>query len=148
MRPDAFRRTLLAARKGPNMADAGSSPLRVGVIGAGWVSQHHLAAWRRLDGRARVVAIADPAEARARERASAFGIERIHRDAGQRPIIDKLSAETRAIMKDPAVVEQLTKVDVIPVGNTPAQCSALVAEETDRWASVLRSYSEPLQKCA
>lgn len=57
--------------------------LRVGMIGAGWVTQHHLAGWQRLGGRARVVAIADPVEARAQARASAFGIERVYCDAGQ-----------------------------------------------------------------
>jgi predicted dehydrogenase len=62
---------------------AGRAELRVGMIGAGWVTQHHLAGWKRLGRHARVVAIADPADIRARERASAFGIERVYRDAGQ-----------------------------------------------------------------
>lgn len=48
-----------------------SKPLRVGLIGAGWVTQYHLRAWQKLAGRAGVVAIADPsaenATARARE---------------------------------------------------------------------------------
>ena len=33
--------------------------LRVGMVGAGFVSQHHLMAWRTLVGQAQVVAIAD-----------------------------------------------------------------------------------------
>ena len=65
------------------MGNAAAPVLRIGMIGAGWVTQHHLTGWKRLEGRARVVAIADPSEARARERASAFGIERVYRDAGQ-----------------------------------------------------------------
>jgi predicted dehydrogenase len=45
--------------------------LRVGMVGAGFVSQHHLMAWRTLAGQAQVVAIADPSDAAARNRAAA-----------------------------------------------------------------------------
>jgi predicted dehydrogenase len=51
-----------------------SKPLRIGLIGAGWVTQYHLQAWQKLAGRAAVVAIADPSAANAAERAKAFGI--------------------------------------------------------------------------
>jgi len=51
-----------------------SAPLRVGVVGAGFVTQHHLAGWARLAGQAQVVAIADPNAAAAKSRADAFGI--------------------------------------------------------------------------
>ena len=51
-------------------------PLRVGMVGAGWVTQHHLGAWKGLAAEARVTAIADPNRAAARARADAFGIER------------------------------------------------------------------------
>jgi predicted dehydrogenase len=57
-----------------------SKVLRVGLIGAGWVTQHHLAAWnKRAD--ARVVAVCDPDERSARERATEFGIEHVFGDA-------------------------------------------------------------------
>ncbi|MBP0651057.1 Gfo/Idh/MocA family oxidoreductase, partial [Mycobacterium tuberculosis] len=46
-----------------------ASPLRVGVVGAGWVTAYHLAGWQRLAGAARVVGIADPDRARAEARA-------------------------------------------------------------------------------
>ena len=55
--------------------------LRIGLIGAGWVTQHHLLAWQRQAGRAKVVAITDPAITRARERASAFDIEQVYESA-------------------------------------------------------------------
>lgn len=48
--------------------------LRVGVAGAGWVTQYHLPAWAAHARRADVVALADPDPARRRERADAFGI--------------------------------------------------------------------------
>lgn len=54
---------------------------RVGVIGAGWVSAHHLPAWKKLGERAEVISIADPSEPAAKARAEAFGIPAIYADA-------------------------------------------------------------------
>ncbi len=45
--------------------------MRIGLIGAGWVTQHHLDAYRQLANRARVVAIADPSAAARNMRAKA-----------------------------------------------------------------------------
>lgn len=50
------------------------APLKIGLIGAGWVTQHHLRGWATLGESARVVAVADPSRPRAEERAAAFGI--------------------------------------------------------------------------
>ena len=50
------------------------SALRVGLIGAGWVTQYHLQAWQKLAGKAEVVAIADPSADNVASRADAFGI--------------------------------------------------------------------------
>ncbi len=60
-----------------------SGEWRIGLIGAGWVTQHHLAGWQSLAGRARVVAIADPARDKAQARAEAFGIARVYEDAAR-----------------------------------------------------------------
>jgi predicted dehydrogenase len=54
--------------------------LRIGLIGAGDISQYHLAAWRK-DARAEVVAVCDRDEARARARAAAFAIPGVYADA-------------------------------------------------------------------
>jgi D-apiose dehydrogenase len=51
-----------------------NKPLRVGLIGAGMVSRHHLIAWTELKDQARVVAIADPSAENAARRAGEFGI--------------------------------------------------------------------------
>jgi D-apiose dehydrogenase len=51
-----------------------SRPLRIGLIGAGWVTQYHLLAWQKLAGQAAVVAIADPLAENAVARAKTFGI--------------------------------------------------------------------------
>ncbi|APV48589.1 oxidoreductase [Betaproteobacteria bacterium GR16-43] len=48
--------------------------MKVGLIGAGWVTQHHLRAWRSQHPRAKVVAIADPSADRASDRAREFDI--------------------------------------------------------------------------
>jgi predicted dehydrogenase len=55
--------------------------LRIGLIGAGMVSRHHLIAWADIADRARVVAIADPSRENAARRADEFGISNIFADA-------------------------------------------------------------------
>ena len=51
-----------------------NQPLRVGLIGAGMVSRHHLMAWADIPDQARVVAIADPSADNATRRATEFNI--------------------------------------------------------------------------
>lgn len=58
-----------------------SKPLRIGLIGAGMVSRHHLIAWAEIADRARVVAIADPSGENAVRRADEFSISQIYADA-------------------------------------------------------------------
>lgn len=58
-----------------------SKPLRIGLIGAGMVSRHHLIAWADIADQARVVAIADPSRENAVRRADEFGISKTYADA-------------------------------------------------------------------
>jgi len=58
-----------------------SKPLRIGLIGAGMVSRHHLLAWAEIAGQAQVVAVADPSEDNAARRMAEFGIARAFDDA-------------------------------------------------------------------
>jgi D-apiose dehydrogenase len=58
-----------------------NKPLRIGLIGAGMVSRHHLIAWAAIPDRARVVAIADPSSENAARRADEFSISQIYADA-------------------------------------------------------------------
>ncbi|AMJ63652.1 Bug family tripartite tricarboxylate transporter substrate binding protein [Bosea sp. PAMC 26642] len=51
-------------------------------------------------------------------------------------IVAKLSTETQAIMREPAVIEQMKKLGVDPVGSTQEQFAAHIAAETKRWAEV------------
>jgi predicted dehydrogenase len=66
--------------------------LRIGMIGAGWVTQHHLNAYKQLADRAKVVAIADSlAEARNR-RADAYAIAAAYASAAEMLAHEKLDA--------------------------------------------------------
>jgi len=58
-----------------------SEPLRIGLIGAGMVSRHHLIAWAAIPDLAKVVVVADPSHDNAARRASEFGIPRTCADA-------------------------------------------------------------------
>jgi len=51
-----------------------NQPLRIGLVGAGMVSRHHLIAWANISDQARVVAVADPSVDNAARRASEFGL--------------------------------------------------------------------------
>ena len=53
-----------------------NSPLRIGLIGAGIVSRHHLIACVSIADHARVAAIADPSSENAARHADEFGIPR------------------------------------------------------------------------
>lgn len=56
----------------------GAGPLRIGLAGAGWVTEHHLDAYATLKDRARVVAVADPRREAAEARASRYGISAVY----------------------------------------------------------------------
>ena len=56
-------------------------PLRIGLVGAGMVSRHHLLAWAELAGQASVVAVADPSHDNAARRMAEFGIIRAFDEA-------------------------------------------------------------------
>lgn len=66
---------------------------RIGLIGAGWVTQHHLAGYRALGPqRVEVVAIADPSEAARTARAREFGIAATYADAAEMLEKERLDA--------------------------------------------------------
>ena len=58
-----------------------NQPLRIGLIGAGMVSRHHLIAWANISDQARVVAVADPSSENAARRASEFEIPQTYASA-------------------------------------------------------------------
>lgn len=58
-----------------------NKPLRIGLIGAGMVSRHHLMAWAEIADQAGVVAVADPSRDNAARRVAEFSISRSYDDA-------------------------------------------------------------------
>jgi D-apiose dehydrogenase len=68
-----------------------AAKLRVGIVGAGWVSAYHLAAWRDCKV-AEVVAIVDRDRRRAEARAQAFAIPCARQDVDEMLERDRLDA--------------------------------------------------------
>jgi tripartite-type tricarboxylate transporter receptor subunit TctC len=130
----------------------GSSPAMMDVIG-GQVQlmfDNSVTAWPQVNaGKVRALAVSTPTRLKTAPDLpaiaeflpgfSASAWHGVFAPAGTpRAITDKLSVEIQSIMRDPAVVDQLAKVDIIAVGSTPAEFTRFIAEETDRWASVVR----------
>ncbi|MFM9972905.1 MAG: Bug family tripartite tricarboxylate transporter substrate binding protein [Burkholderiales bacterium] len=53
------------------------------------------------------------------------------------PIIERLAAETRAALADPATRNRIVEMSMTPLGSTPAQFTSLVKEELVRWKTVV-----------
>jgi D-apiose dehydrogenase len=107
--------------------------LRIGMIGAGWVTQHHLNAYTHLKDRARVVAIADPL-AEAREgRARTYGIPATYASAADMLAQEKLDAvdiatprETHVAMCELAAANGLSILCQKPLAPTFPEAERLV----------------------
>ena len=54
-------------------------------------------------------------------------------------IVDRLSKETLAIMRDPAVVKLLTDQQVTPYALGPDQMGELIRKDLDKWAKVVKT---------
>jgi tripartite-type tricarboxylate transporter receptor subunit TctC len=55
------------------------------------------------------------------------------------PIAHKVSAGVAEALRDPEVRARLDALSAEPMGFTPAQTAAYIRDETERWASVIRS---------
>jgi tripartite-type tricarboxylate transporter receptor subunit TctC len=53
------------------------------------------------------------------------------------PILDRIHAAMAAALRAPSVVERMHKVQMTPVGNTPAQFAAFMQQELARWRPVI-----------
>ena len=53
-------------------------------------------------------------------------------------IVAKLNAAANAAMRDPGLREHFAALNIGPGGGTPAEASAFVKEETQRWGDVIR----------
>lgn len=56
-----------------------------------------------------------------------------------RAIIDRLSAEIQAAVKDPETKARLVKLGADPVGSTPAQFESFLGEQMRRWAQLIKT---------
>ncbi len=130
------------------------APLRVGLIGAGDISRHHLAAWRRVPG-VELAAVCDLDLARARSRAGEFGVSAVYADPAEMFARERLQAvdiatwrETHVPLVRMAVAHGVHVLCQKPFTPTLAEAVALVQEvgtrvrlmvnENRRWAPHFR----------
>jgi len=113
--------------------------VRVGMAGAGWVTEHHLDAWMTLKDRATVVAIADPARQAAAARAARYGIPSVHEsveemlDRGELDAIDVAAPrEFHAPICRLAARRGLAILCQKPLAPTLTEAEALVADVAGR----------------
>jgi tripartite-type tricarboxylate transporter receptor subunit TctC len=55
-----------------------------------------------------------------------------------RAIIDKVHADTAAVVRDPAVKAKFEKIGMVAVGSTPEELAAALKAETERWTPVIK----------
>ena len=55
-----------------------------------------------------------------------------------RAIIDKINADTVAVVRDPAVKAKFEKIGMVAVGSTPEELGAALKAETERWTPVIK----------
>ena len=115
-----------------------NDPLRVGLIGAGMVSRHHLIAWAAIPDRAQVVAIADPSHDNAARRAGEFGIAKTYADAATMLAETELDAVDIAAPREMhvplvrlAAQQRLPVLCQKPLAPNLAEATALAAEIKD-----------------
>jgi predicted dehydrogenase len=108
--------------------------MRVGLIGAGMVSRHHLIAWSKLPD-AQVVAIADPSAANAQARADEFAIPTLYTDAAEMILRESLDAidiaaprQVHAAMVRLGAAAGLAVLCQKPLAPTFAEAEALVED--------------------
>ena len=116
-----------------------ATTLKVGLIEAGWVTQHHLRGWKALGDEATVAAIADPVAESAARRAGEFGIPA--RFASAEAMLAAGGIDAVDIAAPRAVHAELTRLAADhglpilcqkPLAPTLAEAERLVADIGDR----------------
>jgi predicted dehydrogenase len=109
--------------------------IRMGLIGAGWVTQHHLDAYKILADRVQVVAIADLSADARNARARTYGISKTYADAAEMLAREALDAvdvatprATHVAMCRLAASKRLPILCQKPLSPTYEQARALVSE--------------------
>ena len=62
-----------------------------------------------------------------------------------RPIVERLNAEIRAALEDPAIRERALGAGTEPFTSSPEEFSAMIREETKKWAEVIKAGGIKLQ---
>jgi len=116
-----------------------NKPLRIGLVGAGMVSRHHLIAWASIADQARVVAVADPSADNAARRASEFAIARTYASTeamladGEFDAIDIAAPrEMHAPLVRLAAAKRLPVLCQKPLAPNLQQATDLAAEVSDQ----------------
>jgi tripartite-type tricarboxylate transporter receptor subunit TctC len=53
-------------------------------------------------------------------------------------IVDRISAEAKKALADPALIDKLAQQGIVAVGGSPDEFRAFVAEEIQRWSKVIK----------
>lgn len=61
-------------------------------------------------------------------------------------IVDRVAAEARKALADPAMREKLAEQGIVAVGNSPEEYRAFVAEEIARWSKVIKDANIKMQE--
>lgn len=124
-----------------NAAEPGAQtrPVRIGLAGAGWVTEHHLDAYADLRDQVDVVAVADPNREAAEARARAYGIPAVYDSVEamlDHAVMDALDVaaprEHHAPICRMAADRGLAILCQKPLAPTLAEAEALVADIGDR----------------
>jgi tripartite-type tricarboxylate transporter receptor subunit TctC len=62
-----------------------------------------------------------------------------------RPIVDRLNAEIRSALQEPEIRNRATEAGTEPFTSTPEEFSAMIREETKKWAEVIKAGGIRLQ---
>jgi len=115
-----------------------AAKLRIGLIGAGDISQYHLAAWHKTE-HAVVVAVCDRDATRAGARAGEFGIPAVYTDAAAMFAAEKLDAvdiatwrETHVELTRLAATHRVHVLCQKPLAPTLTEAESLAAEVAGR----------------
>ena len=115
--------------------------LRGGLIGCGHFAQTHLQAWQTVDG-ARLAAVCDLDDGRARSAAEAFGIERVHTSA--QDMLDAGGLDFVDVVTQPATHAPL--VELAAERGVPVICQKPLAPDlptAERMVAACRSAGVP-----
>lgn len=124
-----------------NASEPGAQPrpVRIGLAGAGWVTEHHLDAYATLKDQVDVVAVADPNREAAEARARAYGIPAVYDSVEamlDHAVMDALDVaaprEHHAPICRMAADRGLAILCQKPMAPTLAEAEALVADIGDR----------------